>query len=424
MDELRNNGPFRALIVAQAIRALAFWLVFTSIMATASFTLNASSTAMTAIIAGFSLPHVLLAPFSGLIVDRSNPKLILAATFAAGAAVAQMLAHVTHVWQVVALAIFWSATGTLIIPSISSLLKTLVAEDGLRRANGINQACFEVTLIGGPALAGFLSDRFGRGLPMGIAAGLYFVAALAVTAVRTPPRSTEIAPAGRLLNELREGVLHIARVPDLRVLVGWGAIGWGAFAALLALEPIFVRQYLGGGAGRLGLIYSLGGIGSTAGAIGIVAIRRLARRELFAAAVGFFVVAVSFCVYVGLASWPEIIPALIGLGIGFGVYGTLSQTLIQRRSPLAVVGRVTSAKRGIEEGAAMVVSLVAGGVARAAGVRATLLGAGILMACAALAMGRAAFRQSAATEDEPVAAPFVDLPAVSDPPLPAVAAGD
>jgi predicted MFS family arabinose efflux permease len=424
MDELRSNGPFRALIVAQAIRALAFWLVFTLIMATASFTLHASSAAMTTIIAGFALPHVVLAPISGLIVDRTNPKLILAATFVAGAGVAQALAHVTEVWHVVGLAVFWSATGTMIIPSIGSLLKSLVSEEGLRRANGINQACFEVTLIGGPALAGFLSDRFGRTLPMAIAAGLYLIAAAAVAAVRTAPRSAEVPPAGRLVAELREGVMHIARVPDLRTLVGWGAVGWGAFAALLALEPIFVREYLGGGTGRLGLIYSIGGIGSTAGAIGIVAVRRLASRELLTAAAGFFVVAVSFCVYVGLASWPGIVPALIGLGIGFGVYGTLSQTLIQRRSPLALVGRVTSAKRGIEEAAGLTISLIAGGVAHAAGVRATLLGAGILMAFAAAAMGLGASRQQAAAAEEPVAAPVVELPAVSDPPLGAVATGD
>ena len=416
MDELRSNGPFRTLIAAQAIRAFAFWLVFTSIMATASFELHASSAAMTAIIAGFAAPHVVLAPFSGYIVDRTNPKLILAATFLAGAVVAAALAFATAVWQVVGLAIFWSMTGTLIIPSIGSLLKNLVSEEGLRRANGINQACFEATLIAGPALAGFLIDRFGRGLPMSIAASLYVVAAAAAAAVKYAPDRSQAPEPGRLLVELREGVTHIARVPDLRTLVGWGALGWGAFAALLALEPIFVREYLGGGAGRLGLIYSLGGIGSTAGALGIGAFR-VARRELVAAAAGFFCVAVSFMVYVGVASWPAIIPALIGLGVGFGVYGTLSQTLLQRRSPVATVGRVTSAKRGIEESAAMVVSLSAGALANFAGVRLTLLGAGGVMAVAALAMIRRARVLEAGTAEMSGIMPVVELPAVSELPL-------
>ncbi|MGH3115483.1 MAG: MFS transporter, partial [Gaiellaceae bacterium] len=242
---LRNNGPFRALIVAQAIRALAFWLVFTSIMATASFTLHASSAAMTAIIAGFAVPHIVLAPFSGLIVDRSNPKIALAAAFIGGGGVATALIFATHVWHVVALALIWSVTGTLIIPSVGALLKGLVSEERLRVANGINQATFEATLIIGPALAGFLSDRFGRALPMAIADGLYVVAAVCVLAVRYRPERSEMPPPGRLLVEIREGLGHIRRVPDLRVLVGWGALGWGAFAALLALEPVFVREYLG-----------------------------------------------------------------------------------------------------------------------------------------------------------------------------------
>lgn len=405
-DGLRHNRRFVALATAHALTRLAFWMAFLGMMSLASFTLRTEASGTAFVLGALGAPFIVLAPFSGMLVDRSRARTTLAATYLIGAVLSLGLVRVGALWQLVAGAALWGMSGTLIFPSLGAMLKRgLVREDQLPRANSAIQAGWEITLIAGPALSGFLAKQFSASTPFYVSAALY-LAGLAVLALvpSSPPTTKRTSTPGELL----QGVAVVFRRPDLRAIAVWGGFATAAFAAILAVEPIFVRDVIGGGPDRLGLIYSLGGVGATAGAL-LAGSGRFGRRELAGVAGAFGLYGIAGIVYGGIARWPAVIPAVMALQMGFSIAITLTVILVQRRSPAHVVGRALAAQRGVEQSFDITGTLVGGAVAALIGTRSTMLGAGCVALAAAvvLAARGVRLRRTGASEtpSEPPAAP-------------------
>jgi predicted MFS family arabinose efflux permease len=356
-------------------------MAFLGMMSLASFTLGTSTAGTAFVLATLGAPFVILAPFSGTLVDRANAKLILAATYVAGAALSLGLIEVTRLWHLVIAAALWGITGTLIFPSLGAMLKRgLVREDQLPRANSVIQAGWEVTLIAGPALSGYLANHVSTATPFYVSAVLYLVGLAVLGLVPSLPRDEPVASQpGRYV----EGVRIIFGRPDLRAVAIWGGVAASAVWAVIAIEPVFVRDVLGGDPGRLGLVYSVGGAGATAGAI-LGGSGVFGRREVPGIAFALALYAAGAFAYGGIARWPAIIPAVVASQMAFTIWVTLAVILLQRRSPADAVGRVLAANRGVEQVFNVVGTLAAGVIATAIGPRTTIVAAGGVVAGAAL----------------------------------------
>jgi len=384
-----QNRRFVALATAHVITRLAFWMAFLGMMSLASFTLHSAASGTAFVLGALGAPFIVLAPFSGMLVDRSRARTTLASTYVVAGVLSIGLVHVTELWQLVAGAAFWGVSGTLIFPSLGAMLKRgLVREDQLPRANGIIQAGWEVTLIAGPALSGFLTKQFSAATPFYVSAALYAIGLAVLALVPSwPPSHDRRSSPGDLL----QGVTILFRRPDLRAIALWGGIATAAFSAILAVEPVFVRDVLGGGPERLGLIYSFGGMGATAGAL-LAGSGRFGRRELAGIAGAFGLYGVAAIAYAGIAHWPAIIPAVMALQMGFSISITLTVILVQRRSPAEVVGRALAAQRGVEQCFDITGTLLGGLVAAAIGTRSTMLGSAAIVIVAALVLAARASR--------------------------------
>lgn len=377
---LWQNRRFVALAAAHALTRLAFWMAFLGMMSLASFTLGTSASQTAFVLATLGVPFVVLAPFSGTLVDRSNAKLILAATYVAGALLSLGLVQVTRLWQLVIFAALWGITGTLIFPSLGAMLKRgLVREDQLPRANSVIQAGWEVTLIAGPALSGYLVKRFSPSTPFYVSAVLYTVGIAVLALVPSLPPGERRSEPGQFL----EGIRILFGRPDLRAVALWGGVAASAVWAVLAIEPVFVRDVLLGDPSRLGLIYSIGGAGATAGAL-LAGSGIFGRRELRGIAMALGLYSAGAFAYGGLARWPAIIPAVVVSQMAFTIWVTLTVILLQRRSPAEAVGRVLAANRGVEQVFNVMGTLLAGAIATAIGTRTTIIAAGGVVAAAAL----------------------------------------
>jgi predicted MFS family arabinose efflux permease len=382
-DGLLQNRRFVALATAHVLTRLAFWMAFLGMMSLASFTLRSEASGTAFVLGALGAPFIVLAPFSGMLVDRSRARTTLASTYVIGAALSLGLVHVTTLWQLVVGAALWGVSGTLIFPSLGAMLKRgLVREDQLPRANSVIQAGWEVTLIAGPALSGFLAKQFSTATPFYVSAVLY-LAGVAVLALvpAFPPKTERTSSPGELL----QGVAVLFRRPDLRAIAVWGGFATAAFSAILAIEPVFVRDVLGGGADRLGLIYSFGGMGATAGAL-LAGSGRFGRRELAGIVGAFGLYGVAAIAYAWIADWPAVIPAVMALQMGFSGCITLTVILVQRRSPAEVVGRALAAQRGVEQCFDITGTLLGGAIAAALGTRSTILWAGVVVIVAALVL--------------------------------------
>lgn len=414
---LRRNRAFVLLAVANGIRGMAFWLSWLGMLSLASFTFKASAGQIALITAATSIPHILFSPFTGTLVDRTNPKWTLVGTFAANIGIACALLFINSVWQTYLIAFAWSTAGAIVWPSLGSMLKGLVPDRELARANGALNSVWEVTLIVGPLLSGVLASQVSPRAPFAVGAALYGLGTLVLLPMRFTHVKAVAPPKGSRIAELRQGLDLMLGRPDLRALALWGAIAWGGFNVLIAVEPVFIRESLGGGESMLGAMYSVGGIGSTIGAVAIGWFA-VTRKELRIASVGLAMVGAFFGLYVAVARWPHVLPLQAFIGGGFAIYQTLTQSLVQRVSPRTVVGRALAAKRGIEETAGLGGSLLAGAVASAAGARPTMVAAGAVMTFAALALLRSAMRlhepedtvEPDDEEQEPSDLPFTPLP--------------
>ncbi|MHB8511196.1 MAG: MFS transporter [Actinomycetota bacterium] len=403
-EKLRSNRAFVLLSSAQAIRGIAFWHCWLGLLTFAAVTLNATPGQIALITAFTSLPIILFSPFSGAVVDRTNGKWVFACTLLLNAITAFLMIFVTHVWQLYPIVFAWASSGAFVWPALGSLIKQITSDETMVRGTGIVNSVWEATLIVGSPVAGLLAEKVGARVPMEVGSVLYLIAFAILLPMRfTPSRAPKPAPGTRL-GELRQGLTIIMRLQELRALALWGAIAWGGFNVIIAVEPFFVRHVMHGGQSMLGWFYGVGGIGSTLGAI-LVGWRGFKGKELRIAAIGLIFVGFFFVLYISIARWPYVLPIQFFIGMGFSVYQTLTQVLIQRRSPNVVVGRALAAKRGIEETSGFSAALVAGAIATSFGARKTMLASGAVIFLSATTL---LVRSKRRVEEEP--AQLVSVP--------------
>lgn len=193
----------------------------------------------------------------------------------------------------------------------------------------------------GPALAGALVGAFVPGVALLVAGALYAVAMLALVAMRTLP-VPGVREGSSVLGELREG---------FRYMVGTGWLfATLAFASLYVLVingpievllPFAVRDQTGSGPGGFALVLAAFGIG---GAVGSLVISSLAMpRRYLTTMIMLWAAGTLPLALVGITHllW---VMALAAFAVGFTMSAgmVIWGTMLQRRVPTHLLGRVSS----------------------------------------------------------------------------------
>jgi len=194
----------------------------------------------------------------------------------------------------------------------------------------------------GPALAGLFAAVAGPGLPIAIDAATFAV--LAVAAFAAPGRTTAASPAGES-GARSPGFSAIARNRVLAGLLLLTVIYYFLYGPVEVALPLYVTGSLHGGAGLLGLFWTVFGVGATAGSV----VTGLARRlplwpTLVVGVVGWGAALIPM----GLLTLT--VPAMAGFALGgllYAPYPALSMTVFQRESPAALLSRVLAARSAV-----------------------------------------------------------------------------
>ncbi|MFE9657046.1 MFS transporter [Micromonospora sp. NPDC006431] len=321
---------------------------------------------------------MVLAPLVGWVVDRAPRRTLFVALNVATAVLLLPLLAVRddgRLWIVYAVAAGYGLSYIALGATITALVQELVPAELLPDANGASQTVKQglrlagpllgaglYVLLGGPALAatcalGFLvagavglglsrapAPAAGTGDGFGPAAG--GDPGAAPTGAAPPGGADVLAAGGR--GALVAGVRHLMAEPALRralmaVVVATIGLGFGE-----TLWFAYVDQGLGREPAFLGVLVSLQGIGGLVGGLASAAlVRRLG--ELGTMALGVAALAAGSLALVrpalGLAVTASV---LIGLGLPAAMVGTM--TLIQRRTPADLVGRVSAALDALASG--------------------------------------------------------------------------
>ncbi|MFZ5481370.1 MAG: MFS transporter [Myxococcota bacterium] len=292
------------------------------------------------------LPLLFLFPITGSLVDRFDPRRIVALAYAWQAVLAAALAAMTwagldEVWPIWLVLLGMGVGRSLAAPASSALLPQTVPIERFANAASWTSTVWSTGVIVGPALGGAMVAWAGG------AAGAYvFTAALLVVGLAQLAR-LEARPATRA----REPVSVDVMLAGLRYLwsrpILLGAVTLDLFAVLLggavALLPVFAKDLLAVGPEGLGLLRGAPAAGAlvTAAWLSFHPVRRHAGLVLYGTVAIFGLATVAF----GLSEsfWLSL-AALVVVGASDEVSVFIRRNVVLLATPEELRGRVSAAE--------------------------------------------------------------------------------
>jgi predicted MFS family arabinose efflux permease len=385
-----RNSDFRLLWTGQLLSSLGSWFLLVAIPYQV-FELTGSPAATGFAFAAQSVPAFVIGPAVGVAVDRWDRRrtMLVASLGQAGCVLPLAFVHRADQIAIVYLALMAeSALGQFYQPAERALIPGLLGRaDELTSANALMAASNAVTRLAGASLGGVVFAAAGLSALVTIDAATYVAVAACLALLRWRAAAHPAAPgrpprgAGAVVAEFGAGFRHLAACRPL-----WGlviaatafCVGNGAFTALLV--P-YTRLRLHGGPGDIGFLVAATGAGYLAGApLGRALYRDAILRVLVAASL--LVTAVAYAAWFSVTNLDLALMLAAVTGMSAMVFLIARLTCLQRRTPDAVLGRVSAICLAAEALA---------GVAGAAvgGVLAGLVGYGwtVVAAAAAIAAG-------------------------------------
>lgn len=333
--------------------------------------------------------------FGGVLADRvpqRNILVVVEATKTGSIAAAAVLAlsGAIELWHLVVVTLILGLADGFFYPAYSALLPSILPADDLLAANGV-EGMLRPTIMqaAGPALASVAIAAFSPGLAFALVAAAQFLAVCGLFLIRATPVRRETGepqhPLRALTSDLREGFVYMWKTPWL--------LGTLVFACLLILVlmgpievllPFAVRDQTGGGPAAFALVLASFGIGGAIGSL-VVASMRLPRRYLTIMNLLWGAGCIPL-VIIGYTSqlWFMVV-ALFVVGFTFSAATVIWGTLLQRRVPPALLGRVSSLDFFVSLALMPISMALAGPVGEAIGLAPAFLAAGAIPVVLAVA---------------------------------------
>jgi MFS family permease len=293
------------------------------------------------------VPIVLCSLVGGVVADAMDRRRLMIATQAVMLMSAAALALVTltglkSVWPIYLLTAAASGATAFDIPARQALMPTLVPAEDFPTAVSLGLMVFNVAMIVGPALGGFLLASHGPAAVYGINAISFVAVIAALAAMRTSGRITEENEQATRVSyaALKEGLAFVWRTP---VIVQTMTLDFAAtfFASATALLPIFAVEILHVGARGVGLLAAAPAVGSVCTALLIARVggfRRQGSPVIWAVAI-FGLSTIAFGI--SRAFWFSLLMLAV-TGAADTVSTVLRQTIRQLATPNHLRGRMTS----------------------------------------------------------------------------------
>ena len=383
---LWRNRDFVRLWSSLTITHFGGQVTFLALPLTAALLLDATPFEMGVLTALEAAPFPLFGLLAGVMVDRA-PKLpiIVWSDIARGAA---LLAVPLCAWLgVLSMPVLYTVgfligLGTVMgWPAYQVFMTERVGRENLVEANAKIGVSDSAAQLIGPGIAGALIQWLTAPFAILLDALSFFFSAWILRGI---PSGASYAPKMRASGigaEIREGLAAIWRNATLRSLA-WAIAVWQVFRhAYIAIVVLFAARELGFSAGYLGALWMLAGSGSLGAA---AAVEPLNRRLGFGPTMllGMLGTGVAWLL-IGVASGGEAITSVVfGLGLlvlDFSgmVFFINYLTLRQAVTPDALLGRVTATMICLTVATAPLGGLAGGWIAEHAGLRATMLIAGL-----------------------------------------------
>jgi MFS family permease len=275
------------------------------------------------------------------------------------------LLGVVRVWEIVLIAFLAGVVNAFDVPIRQAFLVQMVGMEDLPNAIALNSSIFNGARVVGPAIAGFAIAWIGEGWCFFLN-GVSFLAVIVALLMMRIEWAQARAPKGSPLQNFVQGFRFVMSdwpVRSALLLVSLMSMFGLQYSVFL---PIFARDILHGGPGRLGMLMSCAAVGAVIGAL------HFAARTNYKA-LAEWIGATSMACALGLVFFSQSrilwLSAAMLLIVGFSATSQLAatNTVVQARVPDELRGRVMAVYATMFMGVQPLGALVAGGLAKKIG---------------------------------------------------------
>ncbi len=365
-----HHADFRRLFAMRLVSQSADGLVQAALVASLAFSPERSTTA-----AGFALasaivivPFSLIGPFVGVFIDRwSRRRIMVVAPLLRAAPVFLVLASPS---RQAALyyggALFVTSVNRFFLATAQAVVPRLVPTEDLLAANSIATVGGTVALLVGVFAGGLVSDAFGNGAIVSVAAVMWVAASLVAYRIRSDLRPHQLPESPELLRhqlrrvgvEFADGLRHVVHTPRAVgpiASIGLDQLGQGL---ILVLALVVFRERFDQGVGSFSWLIGAGGVGVFLGLATVGALDRHFERARIVG--GAFAVGGAGILLVSLLVTPwTVLFASFVVGLSFAWKKVPVDTMVQEAVPDGLRGRVFAAYDVVYNAARLLAAVLA-----------------------------------------------------------------
>ena len=294
-----------------------------------------------------AVPIILCSLAGGVIADVVDRRRLMMITQSVMLLCSATLALITffglsHVWPIFLLTAIASAAWAFDTPARQSLMPMLVPLKDFQNAVSISMLMFQMGLIAGPPLAGFLLAGHSPALVYALNAASFLAVIMGIALMRTsgkPEKSESGAP--RISRQaLMEGLRFVRRTP---IIVQTMTLDFVAtfFASANQLLPIYARDILFVGARGYGFLAAAPAAGAIVAGLLMARLGTIRRQGATVIVAVAFYGAATIAFGVSRVFWFSLL-MLAAIGAADTVSTILRQTIRQLVTPNKLRGRMTS----------------------------------------------------------------------------------
>jgi DHA3 family tetracycline resistance protein-like MFS transporter len=393
---------YRLLIAAVSLSIFAegMWAV---VMALQVIALDNDPAALSLVATCLGTGLVAFVLVGGIAADRISQRTIIIAVetvnVVAVSTVAVLgLVGALQIWHMAVAAAALGIAAAFFFPAYSAILPRILPAEQLLAANGVEgvvRPVFQRAV--GPAVAGMVVGATFPSLGAVVVAALFGIGLLLLLATR-PPTKAHVQQADRerprVLRDLRDGFVFMLRTPWLK----WTLLFASMFVLVVlgpieVLLPFIAQERFTDGARMYGFILAFFGVGSALGALAVSS-GRLPRRYLSVMMAMWSFGSIPLVIVGATSSFPLMAAATFVIGFTDGAGMVIWGTLLQRRVPTEMLGRVSSLDFFVSLAFMPVSFAIAGPLSKVVPIQTIFLVAGIApMLLGAVALVAARMRQ-------------------------------
>ena len=375
-----QHRNFRLFFGGQSISLIGTWITR---VATSWLVYRLTGSLVLLGVVGFcgQIPTLLLAPFAGVLVDRSDRQRILIITqvlsmLQSFALAALVFTNTITVPLILALQVFQGIINAFDTPARQAFVVEMV-EDRAHLANAIalNSSMVNASRILGPSIGGIIIALVGEGWCFFVDGVSYIAVIISLYAMTVEPRTLPTSKAS-VAEDLRVGFQYVASFLPVRTSLILLACVSMLGMPYTVLMPAIATRILHGGPHTLGFLMTASGVGALAGALYLASRRSvvgLGRAMIWSTGsfgLGLIAFSMSHTLWLSLIILPFV-------GGGMMVTMAASNTIIQTIVTEELRGRVMSFYAMAFLGTAPIGSLIAGLAADRIGEANTILVGGL-----------------------------------------------